>query len=495
MKGAWLKGVFMGVAAATAALMLRPASMLADKPLTEDAFYALAVSRNLAMGNGPSVDGETLTNGFQPLFTLICVPVYALLGGDLPALRGVLALQWLGHVGSALIFGAVMQRWLEPHCDTDPVTLRWLGSLAWFCNPFLFGIQYNGLESGWVLLGYVSIAWIWQRMDLDRWPHRFGLGVALGLLILLRIDTVFLVLLAAGAVAVRSLRGGASIAVVSFLISSPWWAYNQWFFGSLMPSSGTAQQSPLEVARIGEAAASLAITLTPGTYHYAPTAPSHLVLAILLLTPFAVGFRHYTKTRPELLSAENPTARFFALLVASTGILVVYYTATSDAVHFYRRYFSPLALVTVWITATGLVALYDYRAHIARFGVAVLCLSTAATAIRYLVPMPKNRTPFAHQLDLVLESVPKDAKVGAFQSGTLGYFRLDTINLDGKVNREALDARLQGRMDDYIREEGIAWLCEVPQVAVYHLGVHPEELGWTPVDAREGFQLWHRPEP
>ena len=40
-------------------------------PLTEDGYYSLSVARNLAAGKGMTIDGANLTNGFQPLFTMI----------------------------------------------------------------------------------------------------------------------------------------------------------------------------------------------------------------------------------------------------------------------------------------------------------------------------------------------------------------------------------------------------------------------------------------
>ncbi|HSG27799.1 MAG TPA: hypothetical protein VLA34_04905, partial [Candidatus Krumholzibacterium sp.] len=43
-----------------------------------------------------------------------------------------------------------------------------------------------------------------------------------------------------------------------------------------------------------------------------------------------------------------------------------------------------------------------------------------------------------------------------FQCGMIGYFsHREIINLDGKVNREALDALKSGNLDGYMDEEGI----------------------------------------
>ena len=68
---------------ATLLTTVRGAGVLPERPLTEDAYYALTVSRNLALGNGLTIDGVHATNGFQPLFTLLCALAYLPTGGDL----------------------------------------------------------------------------------------------------------------------------------------------------------------------------------------------------------------------------------------------------------------------------------------------------------------------------------------------------------------------------------------------------------------------------
>ncbi|OWY63176.1 hypothetical protein B7486_54525, partial [cyanobacterium TDX16] len=64
------------LALALVSLALRSAQRVADVPLVEDAWYALSAARNVAEGNGPTIDGEHLTNGFQPLFTFLEAPPF-----------------------------------------------------------------------------------------------------------------------------------------------------------------------------------------------------------------------------------------------------------------------------------------------------------------------------------------------------------------------------------------------------------------------------------
>ena len=71
------KYIFLFVLLLFVLLAFRSGRDAADVPVSEDGFYAMAVSRNIAHGEGLTIDGEHLTNGFQPLFTIISSPLFA----------------------------------------------------------------------------------------------------------------------------------------------------------------------------------------------------------------------------------------------------------------------------------------------------------------------------------------------------------------------------------------------------------------------------------
>jgi len=50
--------------------------------LVDDAFYSLTVARHIAQGHGLSFDGLHPTNGFQPLYVFLTVPVFWLFPND-----------------------------------------------------------------------------------------------------------------------------------------------------------------------------------------------------------------------------------------------------------------------------------------------------------------------------------------------------------------------------------------------------------------------------
>ena len=61
--------------------------------LTDDAFYYFQVARNVSEGYGFTFDRINPSNGFQPLWMFVCIPVFALARFDLYIDAGFL----LGH--------------------------------------------------------------------------------------------------------------------------------------------------------------------------------------------------------------------------------------------------------------------------------------------------------------------------------------------------------------------------------------------------------------
>jgi hypothetical protein len=97
-------------------------------------------------------------------------------------------------------------------------------------------------------------------------------------------------------------------------------------------------------------------------------------------------------------------------------------------------------------------------------------------------------------LALVEQFVPVGDRVGAGQSGTLGYFRDNVVNLDGKVNPAVLPYRRArpNRVADYIAQNGLRWICDWPGEVERYLGADPDQRGWTRIAAAGAFVLYRR---
>lgn len=69
-------------------------------------------------------------------------------------------------------------------------------------------------------------------------------------------------------------------------------------------------------------------------------------------------------------------------------------------------------------------------------------------------------------------------KVGAFQSGVIGYFNKNVINLDGKVNHYALISLKNNKLEDYIEVEGIEVLVDWKDLIFEVLNIDYLKINW-----------------
>lgn len=537
-----IRALAIVVALVLFALVLRPAAHVYDMPLTEDGYYSLSVARNLAAGKGLTIDGINLTNGFQPLFTVIEGGAFALAGSDeILAMRLVMLFAWLFHAAGAITVALIARdAWPAKYGETERAYRAWVAAFLYLAAPLMLNHAYNGLETGCVMFFYAA-CWRWMQTSRDRsWLGLAGLGALIGLMVLARIDAAFLALVLGLNELRRSWRLGFSTMLArgvamggtALLISSPWWLYNQIYFGSPMPTSGTAQQEwAIEWLRFEFADWALRLVSVPWLFAGAketvinfwipwPFGPANAIqvtatglLRSLLLIAFGVVIWHWWRSGalgneraladPVQKERTRRTLEFATCFAIALAALVVYYALSFIAYWFYYRYFAPAALfafVAVPILWARVAA--APRATPARIfeGALVLLLAGQMIGLALWARTGEGlggNTVYHDQVALVREHVPAGDEVAAGQSGTLGFFRERVVNTDGKVNREAL--AYQDRMWDYLRDRGVKWFVDWPHYVNKYLGVPlegPDEKpaasanGWRRVAERNYFYLY-----
>jgi hypothetical protein len=461
--------------------------MLAQFFVTEDGYLMLTVARNFAIGLGLSVSEGTIpTNGVQPLATFLYAIPYALTGGDkVTSLIGVHAIMAAVAVAGLLAVRAFAARVLA-----EPGVWPWVVAALWFVGPGLLGHSMNALETGLytllILLALMQFGRVLDRGAAVGTGDLLLAGALFGLAFLGRVDAVFLIFaalsvwvlhaaMAQGLGAGAILRRLAGPALVCAAVAAPWLVHNQLVFGSIMPISGTAQSMG---AQIGSNLPRVPAVLFE---HFFPVLPLPRALeyhpavaagASLLCGAILLGFLWQCWRR-------GGTVRLMVLTYALFGVgLVVYYGVFFGAEHFLPRYFAPLAPLFIAATvsvAVGLARrLMPQRASVVLTGLAVAALALGV-GLNFYRLMPGVAVHGHFQVvDWVEANVPEEAWVGAVQTGTLGYWHDRTINLDGKVNPEALAARREvGHVLFYVPESEIDYLADWAAIA-----------GW--VD-REGF--------
>jgi hypothetical protein len=483
------------VLCAALAIVARPLQSVFDAPLEEDGYYILAVARRIALGQGVTYDGVSLTNGFQPLWTFLCAPLFWLVHGDRVAgVRAVLGFYWVLYALGALMVAVLFARTVG-RTGAAPRSAGLIAALVFLSSPVIWRNGFNGLETSLSTACLLASILCYVSIDRTNKLHLVGCGITLGFLVLSRIDTVILVMLLAGVQLVRRdswmgrLIDALCISVPAAVVSSPWWAYNVIAFGHLVPSSGVALQDwAPTVRRYLTSASALICAFTPqfdlflngNTWPRAFARTPAVALALFWVWPeLRAIFRTLDRAIIEILLA-------LALFVA---FLTVWYPSSSWASFFYSRYAAPASILGVLFWALAILKIAG-RIHAGITAVGLTLVATQIPALAVAHFSSSSVEPLiVGQVGLAQQYVPADDWVAGAQAGTLGFFRDRVVNLDGRVNFETLGHR--GNLEPYLRERGIRWLADRTWILEMFVAPDLPRLGWTPVATKAGITLYH----
>ena len=154
----------------------------------DDAYYYFQIASNAAAGRGPSLDGETPTNGFHPLWLLLLLPVAGSVADPLLALRAGLTLgALLGAANVALVFALA-------RAAGAGRAAALVAAGAYAIHPTVVLESVNGLETSLAVATQGLAAWLFVRLGARPGPASLracaGLGLAGGLMLLARTDAV-----------------------------------------------------------------------------------------------------------------------------------------------------------------------------------------------------------------------------------------------------------------------------------------------------------------
>lgn len=448
------------------------------KSITEDGYLMMTIARNMALGKGMSTSqGEIPTNGTQPLTTGIWAAGFWLFKGD--KTLGAMWVIWMQFIISGI---AALLLWLAGkqifHSHRSASTVAALAAATWYASPTTLKHSMNGLETGLYALCVIGISLFFSIAAVHTWRlWRYAVvGVLLGLTFWVRNDAVFFIF---AACVTHILRGswdweylqerllqvlvmGAS----SVAIASPWLINNVVKFGHLMPISG---QSESMIAAISESALLVPAISMEYLLAFIPVMGYGLVvdkwtavLSILsLFLAFGLVLWHWRQFHaPE---------RRLVMIAGVFGLcLVIFYGIFFNVPHFIGRYLFPVSpfFVLLWaaVVVSGWHQLQNTRARLALPAVAVGFAGylVLAHAQAYWGSQPYLGSFHYHWqvVEWINKHLPENAWAGALQSGTLGYFHDRTVNLDGKVNPEALLARQTNKLPEYIQQKQLEYIID-----------------------------------
>jgi hypothetical protein len=464
------------------ALIFRPEEQIYTRPYVEDSFYLFNCAEHVAHGDGFTCDGKQPTNGVQPLIVLFYVPLFLIAG-----VNKLLALK-LGFIlvaafdSLSVIFIARLLRLLQKKPEEEIPVWRSpsvIGALLWAGLYSVYEHTGIGLETGLysaLLLAsvtyYAQLSITRSKGDPVRLWQWAAFGSLLGFTVLARIDAVLLV----AAIALYELykfkgRGGISgvvLSLVAFIISSPWWYYSYHTFGSIMPQSGIAESmhngALAENIMHGVITAGNILSIFfflpnydfPGWFYYAWFFAAGI--GILWLTK-RYSLKHYLRQYYNT-SSLTPLYLF-------CGALLIYYVFFFAAPHFLSRYFQPLRITGLVLAACVLPKIILHVADVYRRkkNIALPLIVTSALIIAglnvsgYAYNFLISRTTDFYYIGKFALAHP-DQKIGMDQSGTAGFIAPNVINLDGKVNYEALMANKVDDIGSYVLKEKIDYIAD-----------------------------------
>ena len=471
--------------------------------LYDDSFYAFQIARNIAAGSGVTFDGVHATNGFQPLYVALLVPLYAIFGeGPAAPIYAALVLMALATVASAWLLYRIVARYVRRNAAVAV-------ALLWAFSPVVVRESANGLETALALLLFAAcVDFYLSRIRPLARPRRRDfavLGLLLALAVLSRVDEIFLALAMAldyllvlrrrGVSARANLSGVFLAAAVTAALVAPWPLYGALAVGSPFPQSGTATRylSLAYAPHFHMAAESMGDKGPTAAFVWANVAHS---LAVLKLNPFTHTFFRALEKVGGAVSAQqaaraaaalawvcmllaagawltrrlrrgDPAVRELAFLLLYAFMLVAAYSFYVFGSFFFTRYYYPVFFVAAIF---GALILEEVMRAWSRAG-AGLRRAAAVGAVAYALAFAYmsyssgfRSTPVYHFYDVarwISAHTAEDETIGSFQSGAIGYLSgRRVVNLDGKVNGEAFAALRAGKIGAYVESAGIDFIVD-----------------------------------
>lgn len=162
----------------------------------DDAYYYFKVAQNITGGHGSTFDGINITNGYHPLWMLVCIPIFALARFDLILpLRVLLVVIAVIHTATSIL----IYRLLKKHLSH---AVAIIAAVFWSFNPYIHATVYEmGLETPIAIFFVVMTISQLSKFESE-WrantipPKRFALlGLFASLAMLSRLDLVFFAVL------------------------------------------------------------------------------------------------------------------------------------------------------------------------------------------------------------------------------------------------------------------------------------------------------------
>jgi hypothetical protein len=437
---------------------------LTDKPVGEDGYYMLSVAWNLAGGEGITYNFGKPTTGIQPLYTLVLASAaFFIQLLDLNKwffVRFVLVLGSINLLVFAHLSGVIARR-ITPLPAKFENKVYYMAFVIALFNFGLFRIFTYGLESGLYLVLIQLVILYSLRLDKNQnnSSQAFVFGILTGITVLARID--FVVILGVYIIyslfqQYGSIKWWTLFMIVFVLMISPWFFYVYQVTGSIIPSSGISQKKIIDSSsglnRIFEISRSLLSHLVPFIYSRPSWCLSVISLIILFIVTVIILRTKENRDSFKLLFQDKMPLVGWLLGVLALGVI---YLIGFHATHFYTRYISPLSIILIPTISIVIVSWFQHLSKAVQRSIPILLTVLFFLWAGITLHTGVITNTHAVSAGYIDKNFSDSVKVGAFQSGTVGFYNENVINLDGKVNHEANFYLRKGSMQQYIDREKI----------------------------------------
>jgi len=447
-------------------LSLQDVKVLIDKIVLDDSFLMFSIAKNIASGNGITYNGIDKTNGFQPLWTFLIVPVYMITNDIYLTVNLILLISTVLNTLTVLLVFNFTKRIFNRNTALVAAALYGL-------NPFVMFQTLSGMEIVLYIFLLMSTLYFYTKIyNRINFKNMAVLGILAGLTILARMDGLFLCI-AIGLHLLWTkrkkffevLKVGVIAGITALLVVMPWFLWSYLNFGTIVQSS--------EIARYN---------LGHGIFPY-----SDLKEPKTLSQTFSMITENFIRTIGSIL---NQLGIFrFDLDVITILLCVFIFTTLLASVKYVKKMFVPIIYIILLILFYNL---YLWGIQV-RYMTPIIPLITIMMSAG-LVSIAKNKTKviitvlivalfmlminglqqweqgyFAWSTELykdalwIKENIGENESVGVFSCGIHTYFSgKHVVDLDGVVNFKAIEAQEKKDVINYMKSENISvWVESV----------------------------------
>jgi hypothetical protein len=400
----------------------------------DDAFYYLKTAYNIFHHSSVSFDLLNLTNGFHPLWMIICIPFQGIHNSE-HLLLLITVLEIVFYFSASIVLAKIVQ---PKGVNFFAVTII---SISFFSYHDAIRLVLNGLETSLHIFILVCTLWGFQHFLTSK--KVFPLFFLLPLLFLSRIESIILCFLILGFIYFyqpsKDKKRTQFLILTSILVVAIYVAQNLIFVGEPFPISGTVKRLYSGFEYAGAVKVQSARYLWFKYFTWPLDVPWMQFIFITNLIALPV---FYLK--------KNPTGFVLAVYCIFKYFLLVFsYKATAGA---YTWYYSADLICATYFLCWLINALLTNQPRVFWVVICLIMMQFSWIQYRFYVAninhhlnlLIKDGDPkVGNDLDMYYLAskeinkmgIPKDTIIGIHNAGVFGFFsNYRVVNMDGLIN-------------------------------------------------------------